>query len=291
MNRLPRGIIPPIVVPFDINDEIDEALLRKDIRFLLTTGIHGLSSGGSTGEGAILSDEELIRCLAILRDECPAGFPVIAGIIRNSSRDAVRCSVQAENAGADALLVTPPFYYGATLEGNVQYYSEIANAVSLPLLVYNVVSTNPISPEAFLKLIEIDTVKGIKQVDPVIHAQTVALHSDRPDIKTYSACDSLLYSTYVAGSDGAISALATIAPKQCVQQWNAFLSGDQQTASRIQRDLLPIVRLYQKPPFPGRVKALLNEQGRQVGSGRKPNSMPSFEDLQTIKTTMKRIIS
>lgn len=286
MNKLPRGIIPPIVVPFDEREDLDEAKLREEIRYLVNSGVHGLSAGGSTGEGAILSYDELNRCLEIVMEEKPADVPLLAGVIRNSTREVLKGALDAKGAGADGLLITPPFYYGSTLEGNYAFYREIARQVSLPIVVYNVVPTNVITPEMFVKLLEIDEVVGIKQVDPIIHAETFALYDGKHQAQTYSACDFLLYSTYVSGSDGSISALATIAPQLCVTQWNAFLEDDQKTASEIQKKLLPVVRCYQKRPFPGRVKALLNLQGREVGRGRMPNVMPDEKELAEMRSAL-----
>ena len=80
------GMIPPVVVPFDREGEIDEEAFRSEVRYLLDAGIDGISSGGSTGEGALLSDRELARCLQLIGQENTEGLPVLAGVIRNSSR-------------------------------------------------------------------------------------------------------------------------------------------------------------------------------------------------------------
>jgi len=287
LNKSIEGMIPPVVVPFTAQDTIDEAAFRAELRYLIQKGVDGISSGGSTGEGAILSDAELRRCLEIVMEEKPANMQVVAGIIRNSTRDVLHCARDAKAIGADALLITPVFYFGSTLEGNYRFYSDVAKAVGLPIIIYNVVPTNNISPEDFIKLLEIDEVIGIKQVDPVQHAETSALCAALQKGRVYSACDQMLYGTYVSGSSGAISALVTIAPELCVKQWKAFLAGDQKTAMEIHRKLVPIVRTYLKRPFPGRVKELLNLQGRKVGQGRMPNVMPSKEEQIEMKKVLK----
>ena len=282
-----EGMIPPIVVPFTEKDTIDEKALREDISYLVKRGIHGISSGGSTGEGAVLSDAELRRCLEIIMEEKPHDMPVIAGIIRNSTADVVRAALDAKAIGVDALLVTPVFYYGCTPEGNYEFFKEIARRVQLPIIIYNVVATNLVSPEDFVKLLEIDEVVGIKQVDPVKLAEICALCVGNTKAKVYSACDQMLYATYVSGAVGAISALITIAPELCVKQWNAFKSGDQRTAMEIQLRLVPIVRTYLQKPFPGKVKELLNLQHRKVGIGRHPNIMPTPEERGAMKEALR----
>jgi len=286
MNELPRGIIPPIAVPFDNHGSLDERLLRLEMRFLNRCGVHGISTGGSTGEGALLTEDEIVRCVEVVQEEKNKTLPIIAGIIRNSTREVIAIATKLKGLAVDALLITPPFYYGASPESNYEFYAEIAKAINIPIIVYNVVPANVIQPEMFIRLLNIEGIVGIKQVNPVIHAETVALYDGRCTAYTYSACDFMLYSTYVAGSDGAISALATIAPKLCVKQWNAFLQGDQKTASEIQRRLLPVVQCYQKQPFPGRVKTLLRLQGRDLGIARMPNLMPQEAEIDQMRHIM-----
>lgn len=287
MAKMIEGVIAPIVVPFTEKDTIDEKALREDISYLVERGIHGISSGGSTGEGAVLSDAELRRCLEIVMEEKPRDMPVIAGIIRNSTADVIRAALDAKAIGVDALLVTPVFYFGCTAEGNYEFFKQIGERVRLPIIIYNVVPTNVISPEDFVKLLEIEQVVGIKQVDPVKLAEICALCAGNAKAKVYSACDQMLYATYVSGAIGAISALVSIAPELCVKQWNAFRSGDQRTAMEIQLRLVPIVRTYLQKPFPGKVKELLNLQNRRAGIGRHPNVMPTSKEREDMKEALR----
>ena len=113
---------------------------------------------------------------------------------------------------------------------------------------------------------------GVKQVDPVNLARIAAANNG--DYNVYAACDHLLYSSYVAGACGAISALITVAPHLCVQQWQAFKQGNHNEAMRIHKMLVPIVNAYFELPFPGKIKALLNMQGRTGGLPRRPMMLP-----------------
>lgn len=279
------GMIPPMVVPFTAEGEIDEGAFRSEARYLLDHRIHGISVGGSTGEGALLSDQELRRTLEILQEENRKKIPVFAGIIRNSTREAIRCAKDAEALGADVLLVTPVFYHGATEEGNYAYFKAIADAVPLPIVIYNVVATNIISPELFLRIAEIEEVIGVKQVDPIKLAELAVMV--RPGTHVYSACDQMLYGTYVSGACGSISALVTIAPQLCLDQWDAYLRGDQAEASEIQKKMVPIVRSYLQPPFPGKVKELINLQGRSGGLGRMPNTGPDDRRRRMMREALR----
>lgn len=266
-NKL-TGMIAPMVVPFDETGELNEKAFRQEARFLLEHGVDGISSGGSTGEGALLSDGELRRCLELIAAENARRAPVYAGIIRNSTREVVRAGLDAKACGANALLVTPPFYHGATEEGNFQFYRAIGEAIQLPLIVYNVVASNLVSPQQAVRICELEWVVGIKQVDPVRLAEIAALAGGRANV--YAACDQMLYGCYTAGACGAFSAMVTIAPDLCQRQWQAFKRADQAEAIAIQARFVPIVMTYLQAPYPGKVKALVNLQGRTGGLPRHP---------------------
>jgi dihydrodipicolinate synthase/N-acetylneuraminate lyase len=268
------GMVPPIVVPFQENGDIDENALRSEVRFLFSTRIHGISSGGSTGEGAMLDDNDLRKCLEIIGEENCNRLPVYAGIIRNSTREVIRAGLDAKSLGADALLVTPVFYHGATEEENFAFFREISETVKLPTIIYNVVPTNIISPQLFYRMAKLEWILGIKQVDPVRMAEMACAG----DYRVFGACDQMLYGIYVSGACGAISAMITVAPELCLRQWDAFLSGNQAEAIRIQKLLTPIVETYLRPPYPPKVKALINLQGRTGGLPRKP-ALPVCEPL------------
>ncbi len=278
-----RGLIPPIVVPFDKDGVIDECALRSEVRFLLDTEIHGISSGGSTGEGALLGDQELCRCLEVIREENHNRIPVYAGIIRNATRDVIHAGLQAKSIGADALLVTPVFYHGATQDDNYEFFKEISETVRMPIVIYNVVPTNIISPALFYRLSELEWVLGIKQVDPVKMAEMACAGK----YHVYCACDQMLYGTYVSGACGAISAMITVAPELCIRQWNAYQEGRQDEAIAIQKMLTPIVATYLAAPYPPKVKALINLQGRQAGVARRPALMPNEELLDQMRMVLK----
>jgi Dihydrodipicolinate synthase/N-acetylneuraminate lyase len=199
------GIIPPIVTPFDESGNIDRTIFRREVRHLISCGVHGLSPGGSTGEGAALTDEELAELIGIIREENTEGLPIVAGVIRTSTQAAVKTALAAKAAGANALMVTPVFYNVLVPDekGNYSFYEAIAEAADLPVIIYNVVPQNEITPDAFSRLLNIPNVIGIKQSVGGIMAfyDMVLTNGDRGMI--YSATDEMLYSTFDLGADGA----------------------------------------------------------------------------------------
>lgn len=281
-----QGVIPPIVTPFLENEDVDLQAMRRELKYLFSTGIDGIAATGSTGEGVLLSDEEIRAILEVVIEENAAGIPVIGGVIKNSTREAIKTARIAKEIGVDALLVTPVFYHGATPEGNYEYYRAIGEAVELPLIVYNVVPTNLISSNVMLRLSEIDYVVGIKQVDPKGLVDMALTCGEQT--KVFSACDEMLYSTYIAGACGTIAAIVTVAPELCVQQWQAFKQGDQKTAQDIQQKLAYLVKAYAEKPFPGKVKELMNQLGRSVGKARSPILEPNSEEKTAIRKSLQQ---
>jgi 4-hydroxy-tetrahydrodipicolinate synthase len=280
-----RGMIAPAVTPFEA-DEIRWDLFRADLRVLLAAGVDGIGVAGSTGEGAALDDAEIASLVQAAKDEVDGGLPIIAGIIRNSTRQAVSAARAAAAAGADALLVTPVFYSGATPDDNARYYQAVSDAVDLPILVYNVSPTNVIEPEIMRRLSEIERVIGIKQVVAEGVAAMVAACGD--GARVFGASDAMLYGTYTAGAVGAFSALITVAPDACVQQWRAYVAGDQATAAEIGQRLAPIALAYASRPFTSKVKAFIELQGRAVGHCRAPVSDVTAEERQAYRRLLER---
>ncbi|MFW6381613.1 MAG: dihydrodipicolinate synthase family protein, partial [Bacillota bacterium] len=199
------GLIPPMVTPFTDDEEVDLGQLRAEVNYLTQFDIAGLGVTGSTGEGVLLTDEEVRLITETVVDEVDGEIPVITGIIRNSTREALKTARMAREAGADGLLVTPTFYHTASDRGNYEYYRRITGEIKLPTIVYNVVPTNQISPELMARIGSLEHMIGVKQIE----ASKVTAMVDRcgDDIQVYSACDDMLYGTYAAGADGAIAAI------------------------------------------------------------------------------------
>jgi dihydrodipicolinate synthase/N-acetylneuraminate lyase len=278
-----QGIIPPVVTPFLPTEELDENALRREVRFLLDANVHGISFGGSTGEGALLSDDELARGIKIIQEENLGKVPVLGGIIRNSTRDAVQAGLAVKRAGADVLMVTPPYYFGAFNDGNLEFYATLAKKIELPIVIYNVIQNNTISPQLMGELSEIKLVVGIKQSCGGIHALADMIAACGDKTLVFAAQDDLLFVSYMLGSVGAIAAILSLFPELCVKQWNAIQSSDLKVAKEIHERMLPVWRKIEGKAFPGKIKAALNLMGRRVGIARSPIGEPSKKVIDEIR--------
>ncbi len=269
----PRGLIAPALTPFTTNGDIDYGVYRDQLATLLDQGVHGVSPGGSTGEGAVLEDEELGRLVADARSVA-GDRPVVAGVIRTSTRAAVRTALTARDAGATALMVTPTFYNVLVPDdaGNEAFYRALSDEVGLPIIIYNVVPQNEITPQLFTRLLDIEHVIGVKQsVGGVMGMYDMRVTAGR-NAAVYGATDELLFTCFELGADGAISAVLSLFPRECRSMWDAAEEGRHADGMAIQEDIFPIWKVVRGPQFPARMKAALSILGRDLGESRSPSS-------------------
>ena len=157
-------LLTAMVTPFDDEGEIDYTKARKLARALLDSGSDGLVIGGTTGESPSMSDDEKIRLFAEVKEEVGDEAAVVAGTTDNNHRKSVELSIEAEKIGADALLLTVPAYNKPSQEGLYQNFKAIAEATSLPGILYNVPSRTSLNMthETTLRLAEIENIVGVK---------------------------------------------------------------------------------------------------------------------------------
>jgi dihydrodipicolinate synthase/N-acetylneuraminate lyase len=285
-----QGIIAPVITPFTEKETLDEITLRREVKYLLGTGIHGISPGGSTGEGELVHDTELVRMVEIIQEENSKKIPVVVGIIRTSTRDAIRTALAVKKAGATALMVTPIQYLGgADADGNYEYYDRISEAAGLPIIVYNVVPQNEIKPDSFYKMLDIENVIGIKQSNggvPGFMEMMIAC-GDKGHI--YSASDEMLYTTFDLGAAGAIAAILTLFPEISVEIWDAVKAGDSARAKALQAKIYPVWSMIKGPQFPRRIKEALNQVGRPVGVAASPRRGASSAEKESIRRALQQL--
>jgi dihydrodipicolinate synthase/N-acetylneuraminate lyase len=287
-----KGIIAPIVIPFTTEETLDEKIFRREVKYLLGTGIHGISPGGSTGEGELVRDEELVRMVEIIQEENSKGIPVVAGAIRQSTRDAIQTGLAVKKAGATVFMVQPIRYLGGTdADGNYEYYDRISETVGLPIIIYNALLQNEVKPEAFYKLLDIENVIGIKQCacnSGVAGFLDMVLTCGKKGL-VYSGFDDMLYSTFDLGAAGAIAASLSVFPEMAVEMWNAVQAGDLECAKALQAKLYPVWNKIMGPQFQRRIKEALNQLGRSVGLAASPRSAASPAERENIRKALQQL--
>ncbi len=264
------GIIPPIVTPFDEAGELDITALKGEVARLMAAGVHGLSFAGSTGEGSVLSDEELTMGLRAVQEVNQHRLPLLCGIIRNSTRQGISAGMAAKAGGADVLMVTPTHYLGASPQGNADYFRAVHQATGLPIVIYNVIAGNPVLPGDLAYLTEDCGILGIKQSVGGIHALADMLLAAGDRFTVFGAQDDVMYLSYLLGAKGAISAIISLFPEECVAQWNAVEAGDIDAAKALHQRMLPVWREVEGKAFPGRLKMAMRRKG--IANARLPRA-------------------
>ena len=267
------GMIPPIVTPFTETGEINEALIEREMDVCLQAGVHGISVGGSTGEGPTLKDEELVRLIGLAKKHLKPGQPVVCGVMRMGTQDAVRTGLAAKEAGADAIMVTPTAYNALVpnAEGMFDFYKTISEKVQMPIIIYNVIPQNEIKPPLFKRLLEeTEYVRGIKQSVGSVPA-LYAMKMGCPDTaKVFAATDDMLATCCELGAAGAISASIALFPRESVEIWNCVQRGDRERAAQLQAVMYYPWQALAGNQFPIRLKYALKLLGRDAGYCRSP---------------------
>ncbi|MGM9538487.1 MAG: dihydrodipicolinate synthase family protein [Candidatus Onthomonas sp.] len=291
MGKKFEGIIPPIVTPFRPDGSIDEKLAAREMEICIKAGVHGLSVGGSTGEGPTLNDEELKTLITIAKDYVSGEQPIVCGVMRTCTRDAVKAGLAAKEAGADAIMVTPTAYnvLVPNAEGMFDFYSTISREVQLPIIIYNVIPQNTIYPDLFHRLLdETDYVMGIKQSVGGIQA----LYADIMEVgdkgRVYAATDDMIYSCFDLGAKGAISAILSVFPKECIEMWECAQNGNHARGLEIQKSLYKKWQCLGGNQFPIRLKYALQVMGREVGLCRSPITYLPEEEKARIRAAFSQ---
>jgi 4-hydroxy-tetrahydrodipicolinate synthase len=281
------GIIAPLITPFTQEGDIDFTSTRNEIQFLLDNNVDAISPGGSTGEGAALEDDEICSLIQEIRSLSQT-IPIVAGIIRNSTKAAIRSAKSFYAAGADALMITPVSYNVLVPDddGNLEFYNSIAEATPLPIIIYNVVPQNTISPQLLLRLLSIKQIVGIKQSVGGISAFYQMYVACKGKAKIFSATDEMMATTFTLGADGAISAILSVFPKEMVETWKWIKNGEFGKAYALQEKLFPVWGVIAGNQFPIRIKYALSLLGRNPGFTRSPICHISSEEKKKIKSAL-----
>ena len=284
------GIIPPLVTPFTEDETVDEAALRADVRYMIErAGVHGLVVGGSTGEGHTLTTDELRRIVGAAVEEAGGRVPVLAGLIVDSTRQAVERVRALSDLDVAALQVTPVHYlFRPTDEMMVRHFAAIAEASRAPVMIYNVVPWSYCSPALLVRIMtEVNGVIGVKQSagDLKLMADLLLLLDGRGLVM--SAVDALLYPSFTLGANGAIAAILTAAPKLCVQLWDAVQRGDHPAALDLHKKLLRLWNALLGDNLPANVKFAMALQGRSGGFPRAPMPVSSEAQQAAIRVALQ----
>ena len=257
------GAITAIVTPFS-GGEVDDKAYRDLINFLIDNGVSGIVPCGTTGESATLTHAEHERVIDITVETVAGRIPVIAGTGSNSTSEAIRLTLHAKEAGADAALLITPYYNKPTQRGLYEHYQAVASACDIPLVLYNVPGRTGVnmSAETVVELSRIDTIVGIKEASGDLVKCSRIVRDTPDDFCLLSGEDALNLPILCCGGTGAVSVTANILPAQLTAMIRAWDAGDTKTALRLHQDLLDVnnVMFIETNPIP--VKTALAMMGK-----------------------------
>ena len=266
-----RGTCTALVTPFGQRG-VDFAALDRLLERQLEAGVEALVVGGTTGEAATLTHEELLALVAHCVRFCCGKTTVIAGTGGNDTRKAVETAQAAAALGADALLCVTPYYNRCTQAGLLAHYEAIAQATDLPILLYNVPArTNVhIEAETCAALSKLPTVAGIKEADPDV-GRVLKLHAlCGEDFPVYCGCDDRILPFMACGALGVVSVLSNLRPQAVKALTDAALRGEYARALTLQREQQPMIEALFSAVNPIPIKTALALSGLDCGPCRLP---------------------
>ncbi|TWB12204.1 4-hydroxy-tetrahydrodipicolinate synthase [Rhizobium sp. ERR 1071] len=287
-----NGIIPPIVTPFTQDGEIDEAAFRGIVKFNLSKNVHGVCVGGSSGEGHTLTLEEYTRLMEICVEEVNGKIPVIAGIIANSTREAIRRAKAISHLSIQGLQVTPVHYvFKPDEDATFAHFKALTEATEVPVIIYNVVPWNYLNPALLVRLMtELPGVQGVKQSAGDLKLMADLMLNVPNGCKVYSAVDALLYPSFAIGCHGTIAANPAAVPGVCIALWNAVQCGDHKLAKEIHEALLRFWNTIYADNLPANIKTSIRLQGAEAGLPRMPMPATTAGQLANIERELKNVL-
>jgi 4-hydroxy-tetrahydrodipicolinate synthase len=258
-----QGAMVAIVTPFR-DGRVDEAALRQLIEFQIDNGTHGIIPCGTTGESATLSFAEHERVIEITVEQVDKRVPVIAGTGSNNTEEAVRLTRHAKNAGADGALMISPYYNKPTQEGLYRHFSKVAEAVDIPIILYNIPGRTAVNmePDTIARLAKAPNIVGVKEASGSMKQITDIIARCGDGFDVISGEDFLTFPLLCVGGKGVISVTSNIIPRDMADMCNLFFEGKFAEAQKLYYKLLPLCHalFYETNPAP--VKAALAMMGK-----------------------------
>ncbi len=258
-----------VVTPFK-ESTIDYEKLGELLEFHIKEGTDAIIICGTTGEASTMPDDEHIDVIEYAVKKVKGRLPVIAGTGSNDTRHAVNLSIRAEQVGADAILSVTPYYNKTTQRGLYEHFKCIAEALTIPIILYNVPSrTNlNINPGTMKTLSEIDNIVGVKECNLNQVGETINLCGD--DFTVYSGEDGLIVPLMALGGKGVISVMANIIPRDTHNIAMKYLAGDVEQSRRLALKTFDLIKALFIEVNPIPIKEAMNLMGMNVGKCRMP---------------------
>jgi 4-hydroxy-tetrahydrodipicolinate synthase len=285
-----EGIIPAMLTPFTKNGDLDLDGLKKNVDFLIENGVSQIMCLGSTGEAATLTRQECVKVTEATVKASNGRVPIMAGTGATSTREVIERSKEAKSAGADSVMIVTPFYEIPSQDGLLKHYTSIAEAVDVPICLYNIPPHTQveIAPETLEKLADIDNIVALKDSSGNLSYFAEVMRRVGDTMSILTGGDDITLPCFALGCHGAILALVNIAPRMVVDLFQANQQKDREKSLEIFFKLLPVARAISVPQnFPAPVKESVNMLGRPAGPARSPILPLDSTDKADIRSSLK----
>ena len=292
-----QGIIPPILTPMFEDESINEQELRHQVNRMIDAKAHGVFPLGTNGEGYALTAAEKRRVLEVVVDEARGRVPVYAGTGCVSTRETIEMSRMAQDLGADVLSVIVPYFAAASQEELYAHFMEVAEAVDLPIVLYNIPARtgNALAPATVERLAKsAPNIVGAK--DSSGNFDNMKQYIERTtnigkEFSVLSGNDALILPALVFGGKGGIAGCANAFPRTMVEIYEAFEAGDLERAKKVQDSIRPFRNVFRYGNPNSIIKIAAGLLGNPVGPCRKPFCSLSEEGMAQLKKTLELCVA
>ncbi|MDO4552436.1 MAG: 4-hydroxy-tetrahydrodipicolinate synthase [Bacillota bacterium] len=293
MKALPKGMIVPLITPFNEDESIDFEGYRKVIDHVIDKGIHGVLAAGSTGEYHTMTKEEHKSVIKKACEFVGGRVPVMAGISQTTARATIEFAKYAADCGATWGLVLPPYYQPTTRQGVYDFFKEIAENSPVGIVIYN----NPLAtgvelePELLYELSLLENIVSVKDTSDQEHTcKVIALTKDVSDFTVITGYEHLMLPTFSVGGDGAFAIIMNLLPGEMVELYQLSVEqNDFAKAAELNRKYAKMYGMMEAEPYPGPVKAAMELIGLPGGPVRKPLTQPSEATRKAFAEELKKI--
>ena len=284
-----RGTYTVMITPFDAEDRVDTRALEAFVDWQIGEGVHGLIPLGSTGEFLSLSAEEKELVADTVIRKAAGRVPVLVGTGAEDTREVVRASREAERLGADGVMIIPPFYSTPTEDELYHHYKTVADAISIPIMVYNNPATANVdlTPPILARLAEIDACAYVKESTLEVTRVRDIIRLCGEKMRVFGGI--LGYESFVEGAVGWVAVPSNVAPGPMARLFELVADGkDFEAARALYLEWLPIIQAVFGQRYVGGTKSLLNHMGLAVGRPRPPRLPLPAEDDRAMQGLVER---
>jgi 4-hydroxy-tetrahydrodipicolinate synthase len=286
------GILPPLSMPFDEKGNLVKGALKPQVDFMIESGVRAVVVGGSTGEGHTLSTAEFVGAMTEAYEATAGRVPFVAGLIVQSTREAIDRVKALGDMKIAALQVTPVHYlFKPDLDATIEHFRAIWEETRVPILIYNVIPWNYLSVDAMLAIMDaVPGVVGMKQSSGDLKSVSDLILRAKPENLILSGIDALLYPAFALGAHGAISALTCAVPGVTVKLYNAVQAKDYETARDIHFRLNALWNSMRHDNLPACVKYVQSRQGLKLFHPRAPMERVTEAQKQQIDIALGPVL-